>query len=402
MNEARGFSPSQWSASVLVTEVGNQSLGDAAQYVATVRRLNALGARVTLLCRIDPQQFLARAGLAPRLVRLPIQEPFDGIDNAGELVACFAARFPEQHQEMRAELERHNLVAVAPGGRYAEGYRNARNLLTAAVAQSLGIPVIVLPQSVGPLDNPAHRRLLVEVFSRCERVLVREHASYRFLLALGIPAERLFEARDVVLAEPFQEPAAASYHLGINVRTGANGHVRVEALREFVRAYAEARPQSRVLVYSTTYHLAPELTRALSGEPCELRPRLVSLGDEALIGRCAVNISDSYHGVLYSMLAGRPVIACQTDYRTWKLRGVSAPEQEPLELLPGFINSQEARRVLDRVLAVEREPRPTLDRQRRIVEYGRERAEAGWRLVRSVLAARATNRPGFDLANKPD
>ena len=373
---------------ILITEIGNDSSGDTAQYIAAAKRLRALGAEVTLLYRANQERVFEQAGVQVRHVNMPIGDRFEGVSTAGELVNAFAYHRPDLYERLMRSLRRQDVVVVAPGGRYVEGYNNARNLLTAAVALKLNLPVIILPQSIGPIDNPDHRKLIVEVFTPCHLVLLRDKRSLEFLLELGVPADRARESRDVVFAETYDAPREHEYELGVNIRCGFNGHVNMQAVSEFLRSYKAARPRSRVFVYSTTSDLPADVVRWLTSEPCEVQPRMPAYPSYLReVGRCAINVSDSLHGVLFSMMAGRPVVCCQTDFSTWKIGSIHAPEQEPLEVLPGLVGREEAHVVLDRVLAVENNPQPVLEQQRRIVEYGRQMSEAGWTAVEHSLDA---------------
>ncbi len=372
---------------ILITEIGNASSGDEAICIGAARRLMAMGAELTFLYRVSLEKALSKAGLDGRHIHMPLEEDFEGIDMLDSLVEAFADHAPSLYRKVRKWVSCHDVVAVAPGGKFTEGFRNARTLLTAAVGLSMGVPVLILHQSVGPIDNPYHRRLLTKIFTRCSLVLVRDERSLTFLRELGIPEGRLVPCRDVVMGEAYPPPRnELDYDLGVNIRCGFSGHVSMEALSEFLLGYQAHRPKARVLVYSTTFDLPPGVVAHLSSLPCDMQVKVPSYPDYVReAGRCAVNVSDSIHGVLFSMMAGRPVISCQTDLRTWKLEGIHAPEQDPLEVLPGLISSEEGKVVLDRVLAVERDPRPVLERQQRILQHGKQMCEEGWARVEKTF-----------------
>jgi hypothetical protein len=372
---------------VMMTEIGNASSGDEAICIGAVRRLSAMGSRVTFLYRVSLEASLQKAGVFVHSIHMPLEEEFEGIDTMYGLVEALASRMPDKYTQIRNLLLQHDIVAIAPGGRFTDGLKNARSLAVAAIALSMNIPVAVLHQSIGPVDNAAHRRLITEVFSRCRLVLARDECSIKFLGKLGISDDRLVPCRDVAMGETYPlRLGAPEYDLGVNVRHGFNGHLDLQALSTFIQAYIAARPGARVLVYSTTFNLRPDLIAHLSSLPCDAQVHMPPYPDYLnQVGRCAINISDSLHGVLFSMLAGRPVIACQSDFKTWKLKGIPGPHQEPLEVLPGLISTDEAMRVLDRLLAVEGNPERSLDRQRQIVEYGRRMCEAGWVRVQDLI-----------------
>ena len=171
------------------------------------------------------------------------------------------------------------------------------------------------------------------------------------------------------------------------MRCGFNGHVKREVLAEFLRGYRDRHPRARVLVYSTTFNLPGHIAALASELGCDAQIPMPSYPDYVhQVGRCALHVSDSWHGILFSMLADRPVVCCQSDFRTWKLQGLAPPGEEPLEVLPGLVSSDDAAVVLDRVVATERDPAPILSRQRRIVDYRRQKCEEAWAAVGQRLA----------------
>jgi hypothetical protein len=347
-----------------------------------------MGADVTFCYRVSLEEAIRRAGLRVRGVSMPLEEAFDGISAMDDLVRVFADRLPGAHRALRELLRGHDVVMVAPGGKFTEGFNNPRALVTSALALSLGKPVIVLHQSVGPIDNPDHRKLVTEVFARSTLCLIRDDLSLKFLLELGVPPAKLVRCRDVAMGERYPQPSSPDFDLGVNIRRGFTGKVSLEALSRCILRYHEQRPHSRVLVYSTTWNLSRDVTDHVSSLPCEVAATMPSypayLGE---VGRCAVNISDSMHGTLFSMMADRPVICCQTDFRTWKLEGIHEPGQEPLTILPGLVGERDADAVLAAVLAAERDPVPLLEVQRRIARYGRELCEEGWAAVGRALSS---------------
>ncbi|HDH04202.1 MAG TPA: polysaccharide pyruvyl transferase family protein [Nitrospirae bacterium] len=371
---------------VLLTEIGNNSSGDEAICIAAARRLLAMGTTVTFCYRTNLEDSLRSAGLTVRQVHMPIQERFDSICSVDKLVSAFAERRPELYRTLRSVLLDHDVVAVAPGGKFTEGLNNPVALLTSAVSLSLGVPVIILHQSVGPIDNPDHRTLLSEVFSRSLVCLVRDDRSFTFLLELGIPSKKLARCRDVAIGEDYPLTDSTDYDIGINIRYGFTGSIKLEALSRIIRHYNIFRPGGRILVYSTTWNIPSEIINSLSSLPCDIEAIMPSYPDYLRkVGRCAINVSDSWHGCIFSMMAGRPVICCQTDLKTWKLQGAHAPSQEPLEVLPGLISKHDADVVLDRVIAAESNPFHVMEHQRRLIQYGKELCEEGWAVVNKTL-----------------
>ena len=115
---------------LLITEIGNDSSGDTAQYIAAAKRLRGLGAEVPLLYRANQERVFEQAGVQVRHVNMAIEDRFEGVSTVGELVNTFADQRPDLYERLMRLLRREDVVG--PGGRYVEGYNNARNLLTGA------------------------------------------------------------------------------------------------------------------------------------------------------------------------------------------------------------------------------------------------------------------------------
>jgi len=373
---------------ILVTEIGSPSSGDEAICIAAANRLTKMGADVTFCYRVDISTSLKRAGLMIRNVHMPIEERFDDASDIKRLITAFANRLPDLHKRLTRLLGEHDMVMVAPGGKFTEGFNVPRTLLTAATAISMNIPVVILHQSVGPIDNINHRSLLKEVFSRSTLCLIRDDKSLGFLFDIGVPPDRLLRCRDVAMAENYPPPEDPEYHLGINIRCGFTGHVNLDVLSRFIRRYKREHPDNKVLVYSTTWNLPENVVDHLSSLPCEVNKKMPFFPNYLKdIGRCAVNISDSLHGVIFSMMANRPVICCQTGLRTWKLEGIHKPGQEPLRIFPGFVTEKDANSIIDYLMNVEDDPEPLLKQQQQIIEYGKTLCEKGWSAIESLISS---------------
>ncbi len=382
---------SQKTRRVLVTEIGNRNTGDEVQIASTIRHFAEAGWNVSLLCRVKPRPEVY-AGHPVEIHDLVVEDFFDDVSSAGDLVAAFAGRHPDAYRHTCKLVTQHDLVAVAPGGRFTSGYNNPRALLTAAVAQNSGIPVVNLHQSVGPLDRQEHRRLVAEIFSKATLNLARDDRSFDFLQRLGVPRERLVLTRDISFGEEFAVNAGVNCDVGINIRCGFNGRVNLEILREFLIQLGRSRPGLRILIYSTTHTPGGDVFKAADGL-AEVE-RELPRWDECLRlpASCSVNISDSFHGAIFSMIAGRPVICCQTDYSSWKIEGMSTPDCPGIEVMPGFVSRDEIASLLARTLDALDNPHPIIATQNRRVEHARMLCARGWQALDAVLQSFETER----------
>jgi colanic acid/amylovoran biosynthesis protein len=88
-------------------------------------------------------------------------------------------------------------VIVSVGGGYLYSYRGlnwfplCKHLHQLAIALLMGKPVVVLAQSIGPVDSPLLRRLLSVLLKRASAVCVREQRSYDFLKSWNVRMSRV-------------------------------------------------------------------------------------------------------------------------------------------------------------------------------------------------------------------
>lgn len=363
--------------SVLLTELGGSSTGDELIYRAAIRRFLDAGWRVSLLCRAFPRSPLTAA--STQLHALVIEDDFESATNPLALAHQFARRHPQAYLKTRNLVLAHDLVAVAPGGRFTSGYNNPRALLTSSVAIESGRPLVNLHQSFGPLNRRNHRALLAAVLAHSMVTLVRDDSSLVFLQRLGIPETQLVLTRDAAFAVQPSGARNIRYGTGINIRHGFNGHARADALREFLLRLRDARPQESILVYSTTHAPDAEVRAAADGL-AEVQ-NTVPLPENALASpsSCVVNISDSFHGVIFSMMARRPVVACQTDFSTWKLQGTRTPGLPDFNVLPGFDLVRHVPALLRETLRAHEQADRIVAEQDVRLHHAREAAESGWR-----------------------
>lgn len=375
------------SPHVLLKVSGGFSSGDKALCVAAARRLQAAGCRVSILCPKPFRDTLHRAGVHTPLLSLDVTDAFDGTATLDEVLEQFENLHRYEYHETLKSFEDVDVVAIAPGGRLLDGYKVTRHLLIPALAQKLGIPVVYLHQSVGPLTSPAHRDMVQQTLVRAALCVTRDDISFAFLRELGVPESRAFPARDLCFAETYPANShSPTFDLGINLRIGFNGHTEPDVLKLFLKEYIRRKPDARLLAYTTSNPIPAPLADELRLLACTVEPDCVEYPDYVrAAGRCAVNVSDSFHGVIFSMMAGRPALALQPDFGSWKLHGTLVPGQPSMETLPGFVDAPSARDILDRALSLGENPGSVSEKQLRFVEYCRKRAEDGWQQAERAI-----------------
>jgi colanic acid/amylovoran biosynthesis protein len=111
-----------------------------------------------------------------------------------------------------------NFLYAYPGHNSFSFLKHCHQLL---IAQAMGKPVVMLAQSLGPLDSPLFRRLLRRIVNRCKLVFVREELSAEFLRTLGCRKEHVGLTPDsAFLLSPAPAEEAGSYLAGAAVPDG--------------------------------------------------------------------------------------------------------------------------------------------------------------------------------------
>lgn len=124
----------------------------------------------------------------------------------------------------RALVRRCDLVVdIGEGDSFADIYGFKRFFflwLSKNIVCSLGVPLVLAPQTIGPFDGRLARLLARQVMRRCHKVFARDHLSSAYLQQIGVTANSA-EAVDVAFRLPFRPcmpPAAdGKLRVGINV-----------------------------------------------------------------------------------------------------------------------------------------------------------------------------------------
>ncbi|MBV7535970.1 polysaccharide pyruvyl transferase family protein [Duganella sp. sic0402] len=131
-------------------------------------------------------------------------------------VRLFRSSFREQVR--RCDL----VIDIGEGDSFADIYGFKRFFfywLSKNIVCSLGKPLILAPQTIGPFDGAAARVLAKQVMARCAKVFARDNLSSDYLKQLGV-TKNTGEAIDVAFRLPFKAKQFADngkVRVGINV-----------------------------------------------------------------------------------------------------------------------------------------------------------------------------------------
>lgn len=309
---------------------------------------------------------------------------------AEDLLAGVQEQQPQVVENLTTAIAATQAVCVVPGGKFLDGFDNSLKLLAIALARRMDIPYLILHQSVGPLTNRNELELVQEVFRDAALVVARDLRTYEFLTTLGLSPHRLVLGGDAAMAESYPRSKATPYALGVNLRWSNLGHSTIEGLRRLLSEFRASDPLGRVLVYSTTTTLPAEVLAVADEFHCEHHAAWCRYPDYLQqAGSCRVNLTDSFHGVVFSLQAGVIAICLQADMRSWKLQGLRGTHGELLEIFPGLDSAAAATTAVAQEVSKtlhSREHRENkLQQQAAILDAGRRGAEEGWKSVRKTL-----------------
>lgn len=370
---------------ILLTELGNTASGDSALWAESVRRLEGMGASVTLLHRLpDVSALDAHKMTRQRRVRLPLPD-LPMVQSPDDLLATMQALSPEAYSRLQREVAEHDWLAIAPGGRFLEGYRYQKALVAAAEAMRQGKPFIVLHQSIGPLGRSPAIDLLRTLFRRAALVVVRDDRSLVYVRKLLGSLPSVVRSRDPLLVGGVPASEKPEFAVGLNFRFGRNGWVDpggVTALCKRLRS----RSIWPVLLYTTTHVLPEDLQQVAAAMGIEAIPDVLAPPEiHTVPGRCAVNVTDSFHGGIFSVTSERPAVFCQSDFASWKFSGTFCGGGLANQIHPGPVSAFRRFTLMRRIMAAHANPGAWMERQTRDLATNRALVETGWEAVANVI-----------------
>ncbi|MGA0332328.1 MAG: polysaccharide pyruvyl transferase family protein [Kiritimatiellia bacterium] len=370
---------------ILLTELGNTATGDVELWAECCRQLTP-DHEVTLLHRLADPAFLKAHGLGEVASEfLPLPALPENCADPESLDRALALADPVVHGRLHALVADHDVVAVAPGGKYLRGYAVHNALVSLCAARLQDKPYLILHQSVGPMDPGPQLDLFCALSRDAEGLLLRDRKSFAFMKRQpGTPAKMILTADPLFRLLPCP-PGEPAYDVGLNFRLGFNGWTSGEDLLAFA-GELKRKQGLRVLIYSTTHDLSDSITSGAEALGVACRPGVLAPPMLlSLPGSCRVNVTDSFHGSIFSLLSGRPVVMCQCDFDSWKLQGTFRFGGFHPSLHPGLRSPAFHRSLYRKTLNTLRNPEKQFRRQSRELPRLARAAAAGWEEVRCRL-----------------
>jgi colanic acid/amylovoran biosynthesis protein len=200
-----------------------------------------------------------------------------------------------------------------------------------------GIPIVAFGQGIGPLSNPALLEKARAVLPQLKLIGLREgHTGLPLLESLGVPRDRISVTGDDAIELAYRlRPSFPGNSIGINLRIAKyaeTSNEMVGKLREPLRIAAQAL-NSSLLPVPISFHGSDSDVEAvgklLDDQNHGTQATIESPEDViCLIGSCRVVVTGSYHGGVFALAQGIPVVGLvHSPYYEQKFTGLQ--EQFP-------------------------------------------------------------------------
>jgi polysaccharide pyruvyl transferase WcaK-like protein len=326
-----------------------ENVGDVAMLQVTVSRLRSLWPDADIHVVTESPQRLPTLlpGTIPVLTRTALfaDSRLHQWRGSSSVVRRTAARVlaktgvlqpRDDAEERRTALANADLLVVSGMGTLNDLFaRRASTLLNMIeLAADRGVPVVMFGQGIGPAHNPSFLERLSAVLPRAESIAVRERLySPTQLARVGVPPTNVRVTGDDAIELAYGERTAGSNCIGVNLRLAKYANVDeggVDGLRRALQA-AVRRLQAGVLAIPISHrHQGADVraSRALLGDAILNPDYGESLQTPAAviehIARCRVVVTGSYHGGVFALARGVPVVALvNSEYYAEKFTGLA-------------------------------------------------------------------------------
>jgi polysaccharide pyruvyl transferase WcaK-like protein len=259
-------------------------------------------------------------------------------------------------------LKRADLVLVSGAGVFTDAFAdNAMGVLaTLGYATEWNIPAAALGQGFGPVCHDGLRLRMARVLPRLDLIAVREEReSVRLLESVGVSRHRIVVTGDDATEMANRTaPAEIGDAIGINIRVasyaGVNGSI-VDRIGPVLPAAAR-RLRARLLPVPMAFHSdcsdSAAIEQLMAGEACEAAPSIEleqPVNVISRVSRCRIIVTGSYHGAVFALAQGIPVVAiAATPYYVNKFSGLAHLFNGGCEIV--MIGAPDARVVLERAI----------------------------------------------------
>jgi colanic acid/amylovoran biosynthesis protein len=241
-------------------------------------------------------------------------------------------------QAFRELVQSCDLVAASGAGQITTSFRGNSTLVlnTMEMAMDHGVTTAILGQGIGPIDDDACLRArAAKVLPHVNQINLRETITGPKLLdSLGVPREHVVITGDDAIETVYQHrQMRVGNCIGVNLRVSWYSDIKSDLLEALKRPLQAAAREVGAPLVSIPISRHPEeddsgICRVLFdgydqvAEPANDLTLVEGMIQE--IGRCRVQITTSYHGGVFALAQGIPVVAwLKSKYFAAKLYGLA-------------------------------------------------------------------------------
>jgi len=230
-----------------------------------------------------------------------------------------------------------DLVMASGAGQITTSFSGASAPLlgTLELAQRHKIRTAIMGQGIGPIDEPCFRARVASVLPNVDLICVRETISGPPLLdALGVSRERVLVTGDDAIETVYENRRDALGNcIGVNLRISWYSDIPGDFVAALRRPLQEAATKLGAPMVSVPISRHPDeddsgicerLFEGYSSVPTPDNDLTLVEGMIREIGRCRVMVTTSYHGGVFALAQGIPVVAwLKSKYFAAKLFGLA-------------------------------------------------------------------------------
>lgn len=183
--------------------------------------------------------------------------------------------------------------------------------------RALGVPLIMLPQALGPFERPEMREAVAAVFRDFTRLYPRDARSRDHLLSLGVDPERVRQVPDLTHllpgrppqdAEAWAERACVVPNARMLDKSGPRAAARyVDFLAACIRRLRGHGLEPWLVLHERNDRPLVEQIEARAGGPLPVLDEDAQV-TKGVLGACRLSISSRFHAIVGSLSQAAPVI----------------------------------------------------------------------------------------------
>lgn len=307
-----------------------------------------------------------------------------------------------------------DLVVATGAGIFTDAFLdNALGVMaTLELAADAGIPTAIMGHGFGPVEGDLLRRRMAHVLPRVDLITLREKRhSVDLLRSTGVRRERLIVTGDDAIELAHRSAASdPGRGIGVNIRiasfAGLSGSM-IDPIRRVVGAAATAFDAPLVPLPISHHQDRSDIAaiHQITGEPSPVDATVDPgdpLGVIAHVRRCRLVVTGSYHGAVFALAQGIPVVTlAASDYYRFKFMGIADLFGDGCAVVD--LQAHDAPAVLQREIT--RAWACSLEWRERLLAAARDqiaRSLQAYQTLERLVARRSLSAPSLDTSIRSD